>query len=104
MAVYRIEYSTGRLRAARAAIRHLFDARGWDSFTRDEGAKAVAALLVVAELVVRGAGRREQHHLAGLGGRAGGRDGALEVAAAVQRDAGVGSRSAASRSAASPIR
>ena len=43
---------------------------------RHERAEALAALLVVAELVVARAGRREQHHLARRGGRRGGRHGA----------------------------
>ena len=50
-----------------------------------ERPEVVAALLVAAVLVVRRAGGREQHDVAGRRGGARGRDGALEVAAVVQR-------------------
>src|SRR5688572_11839737 len=87
VAVKRIEYSTGRLRAARAAIRHPFYAPARIHSGADKLAEAVAALLVVAKLVVGGAGRRQQHHLPGLGGGPRGLHGGGQVATAVERHA-----------------
>ena len=69
-----------------------------------ERAEVVAALLVVAVLVVGRAGGREQDDVAGPRRGARGRDGALEVAAVVQRHAGAAPAPAPIAAAVSPIR
>src|ERR687897_1705112 len=82
----------------RRGIRPAFDAApstppgaGSDLCRAHEGVRerpeVVAALLVARVLVVGRAGGREEHDLPGLGGGARGFDGALEIAAVVQRDA-----------------